>query len=181
MIDLTVNTDGLRPTIETLAATEGQVQQALRRTLAKLGAWARSRATKSMAKELQIAQQNIRRRLRVTKVRGIGGGSAVTVWFGLNPIGIIYMNARQTARGVRARGGRDLPHAFIAKMNSTKRAVFKRRGKARLPIDIQREAIDAPGERMMTDDLAKSPEMEAQFIKIFERELRWQARKPVRW
>lgn len=178
MIDLKIETDGIRPTLAALDATEAQVQRALRSTLSKLARWARSRATKGMAKEVKMNQTTFRRRLRVSKVRSASrGGSKVTVWFGLNPVGIIYLRPRQTSRGVSAMGGRHIRSAFIATMESSKRGVFKRRGKARLKIDLQREDIEDPGEKLMTDGLAKSPEMEAKFVGIFERELRWQMRK----
>lgn len=174
MISLDINTAGIRPAIEALDASDSQIERALRSTLGKLAAWAKGRATKAMARELQMDQRTIRRRLKTTRVRNTSGGASITVWFGLNPVGIIHLGARQTRRGVSARGGRRLDHAFIATMQSGKRGVFRRRGAARLKIDLQRENIEDQGRGYLIDDLAKSPEMEARFVGIFERELKWQ-------
>lgn len=177
MIDLQINSAGIRSTIEALDASERQIERALASTLNRLGAWAKAQATDSMSKGLRMNKTTIRRRLRVTRARASGGKTSITVWMGQNPISVLYLGARQTSTGVKARGGRDYRHAFIATMSSGKRGVFKRRDKKRLKIDLQREDIERETDRLLADDLAKSPLLEARFFGIFERELRWQMQK----
>lgn len=54
---------------------------------------------------------------------------------------------RRRGKGVRAAGGHSWPTAFIAKSRTGHKHVFRRKGKARLPIEIIRIPIEDPTER----------------------------------
>lgn len=182
MLDLNVTAPDLQPLILDLAATEKQVQRALNSTLRKMATWLRARSVKGLSKELQMQQKILRRRLKSARLRMRAGGSEITVWFGLNPVAMIYLKAKQSASGVTAQGGRYVKGAFIAGKGARKGwqlggavQVFKRRGAERLPIDKQESEVQHPAEGYLRKD-ALGAAFDAQFFKTFEHELQWQTR-----
>jgi hypothetical protein len=176
MISVELDAKDLDRVAMELRATPAQVSRALRSTLRKMAAWVRTRSVRGLSKELQIQQKIIRRRLRAIKARPTpNGGAEVKLWFGLNPIALIYLGARQNSKGVRA-GKRFVAGAFKARGKGGKEQVFKRRGKERLPIDKQHADIQQPAERYLDDGLLNSAAFEQQFFKTFDHELKWQTR-----
>lgn len=176
MIDFEVDSSRITQMALDIAATEKQATKALRSTLNKMAAWLRVRSVKGMSKTLEIQQKIIRRRLKAIKFKQTNDGGVAKVWYGLNPVGLIWLGAKQTGAGVQASGGRFVPGAFIAKGKGGKQQVFKRRGSARLPLDKQQAAIKNPTEKYLESGLLNGAEFEAQFWKVFEHELQWQTR-----
>jgi len=104
---------------------------------------ARSEMVKRSAKALGARQKTVRRRTwisRATARRLIGRARAGRIGFPL-----AEFSPRQTNKGVvvRLRGERALhEHAFIATMPYGHRGVFRRRGRARLPIqELRTESL----------------------------------------
>lgn len=176
MLNLVVDAPDLRNVITDLAGTEAQVQKALNSTLGKMAAWLRTISAKGLSKELAIQQKVIRRRLKLFRLHRNADGSEIKVWYGLDPVALIYMQAKQNKQGVRAYGGRFVKSAFIADGRNSNRQVFKRRGKERLPLDKQRAEIADKASVYIEDTLLGTAEFEAQFYKIFEHELQWRTR-----
>lgn len=172
MIDIDVRADGLQQIALDLAATEQQATKALRSTLNKMAAWLRAKSVKGLSQELAIGQKVMRRRLKSFRLTSRPGGGQVTIWYGLDPIALIYLNAKQTKKGVSAMGGRFVQSGFIAPVKGG-RQVFKRRGKDRLPIDKQRAEVKDKADIYIEDRLIGTEEFEARFFTIFERELKW--------
>jgi hypothetical protein len=172
MISVNIDASDLQRAVVELAATKGEAERALRSTLRKMAAWVRTRSIKGLSDKLKIQQKSIRRRLRSIKAKNTPTGAQVSIWYGLNPIALIHLQARQNARGVRASGGRFAASAFIRKGQ-----VFKRTGKDRLPIEKQTADIQADAEQYLSDGLLNAAAFEAQFFKTFTHELRWQTRK----
>jgi len=127
-----------------IAALEtGKLKGALKRALRKAGATAlrdmRSEASKRIRARKRIKVSYIRRAL--TLARPSGGDISDMSW-ALNvsgePVPLTAYPFRQTKKGVSVevnRGKRTLVKgAFVATMASGHKGVFKRRGKARLPI-----------------------------------------------
>jgi len=173
MIDLEVSSEGLQQIQLDLAATEAQALKALNSTLTKMAAWLRSKSVKGLSANLQIQQKVMRRRLRAFRLSRHPNGGQITVWYGLDPIALIYLGARQTKGGVSAMGGRFVQSAFIANGRNGNRQVFKRQGKKRLPIDKQKAEIEDKANTYIEDQLLGTEEFEARFFTIFERELKW--------
>lgn len=172
MISTEIDARDLDRLVVELAATHEQVKRALNSTLRKMAAWVRTRSVRGLSKELGIKQKTIRRRLRSIKARPTAnGGAEVKVWYGLDPIALVHLGAKQSGKGVRASGGRFVQGAFIAKGQ-----VFKRKGKERLPLEKQSADIVDKSERFLDDGLLNSAAFEAQFFKTFEHELKWQTR-----
>lgn len=175
IVDLEFEALGVDQVIRDLQATETQVRQALRSTLRKMASWMRTRSVRGLSEHLQIQQKVIRRRLRTFRMRTSPDGGTITVWYGLNPISLIYLGARQNKAGVTA-GAHQRPGAFIASGKGGNQQVFKRRGSARLPLDKQRLDIQDKANTYLEDNIIGDLDFESQFYKIFEHELQWRTR-----
>lgn len=174
-VNLDIEAQGIEQAITDLNATEGQVLQALRSTLTKMASWMRTRSVRGLSSHLQVQQKIIRRRLRTFRLKRSTDGASVTVWYGLDPISLIYLGARQTKQGVTA-GKHTRPGAFIANGRNNNRQVFKRRGKDRLPLDKQRLDVNDKASTYLEDNVIGDVEFESQFYKFFEHELKWRTR-----
>lgn len=170
VIELDVEAIGIDQTINDLGATEAQVKAALKSTLTKMASWLRTRSVRGLSKALEVQQKVLRRRLKTFRAVLSTDGGSITVWYGLNPISLISLGARQTRRGVTA-GRHKRPGAFIAKGQ-----VFKRKGKSRLPLVKQELDIKDKSETYIEDNVLGDIEFERQFFTVFERELRWRTR-----
>lgn len=173
MIDLQIDAGDLDRIAGELAATEVHAAKALNSTLVKMAAWLKTKSVKGLSGHLAIQQKVIRRRLKSFRLQRKAGGSQITVWYGLDPIALIYLQARKANGGVKASGGRFVPSGFIADGRNGNRQVFKRRGKARLPIDKQRVDIEDKSTTYIEDQLLGTAEFEDRFFKTFEHELQW--------
>jgi hypothetical protein len=173
LIDLDIDAESLKGVVLDLAATEAQAEKALNSTLVKMASWLRSKSVKGLSQALTIQQKVIRRRLKSFRLQRRAGGSEITVWYGLDPIALINLQAKKSGAGVRAYGGRFVKSAFIAPGANGTKQVFKRRGKARLPIDKQRADIEDKASTYIEDQLVGTAEFEARFFKTFEHELQW--------
>lgn len=169
MINLQISEQGISQIVDELGATPEQCKKALRSALSKMARWLQTRTTKGLSAELQIQQKIIRRRLKKTNIVTTADGYAIKLWYGLNDISLIHLGARETKKGVTA-GKRKVDGAFIAKGQ-----VFKRTGKARLPIEKQVVTIQKQANDYLEGAISQS-DFDAQFFKTFEHELKWQMR-----
>lgn len=154
-------------------ATQKHCDKALRSTLVKAGRWLRAQTLKGLSAQLKVQQKVIKHRLRAAaKVKNTPHGPRVTIWYGLDPVALIYLGAKQNSEGVSASGGRTIAGAFISRARSGSLQVFKRRDKARLPLDKQTAEI-AIGSTHYLEHEINSRLFEAFFYKTFEHELTW--------
>lgn len=121
----------------------GKLKSATLRALRKAGATAqrdmRSEASKRIRQRKRISSKYITRALSLS--RPTGSDINTLEWALLvsgGPVPLVAYPARQTRKGVSVevnRGKRTLvAHAFLATMKSGHEGVFRREGKARLPI-----------------------------------------------
>lgn len=176
-MDLHINADGIDRIILDLQATPKQIDKAFASTSLKLAKWLQTKSIRGLAKELVLPQSEVRRRLRTFRVKRGLGGKGATVWYGLDPIGLIHLGAKKQGKGVAAMGGRYVEGAFIAKGRNGGLQVFKRRGKERLKIDKQSADIHDAAQTYIEDRLLGSGEFDAQFFKVFDHELQWRQSK----
>lgn len=169
MIEMQISMLGLQDVINTLDPTDKHVEKALNRTLGRMAKWLQTRTVKGLSSELAIAQKIVRRRMRKTSIERTSAGFAIKLWYGLNDIALIHLNARKTRRGVTA-GAHKRDGAFIAKGQ-----VYKRQGKARLPIEVQMLEIKAKADAYL-ESMTHGTAFEDQFLKTLEHELKWQMR-----
>lgn len=172
MIRLEVSAPRLEVMVARMGADKGTVRQVMRSALGKMSSWARTRSAKGLSPELALQQKVIRRRLRTRKPKATNDGARAGVWYGLAPVSLIHLGARQTKAGVRAQRGRFVRSGFITRGRRGGEQVFKRRGRARLPIERQREQIALPAKKFVRG-MVKEREFEARFLKIFKHELTW--------
>lgn len=173
MIDIQIDAKQLERVVVDLAATETEVRRALGSTLRRMAAWVRTRSARGLSGELAIQQKIVRRRIKSTRLQRQSDGASIKVWYGLNPVSLIYLQARQSGGGVKAAGGRFVDAGFISNGKRGGRQVFKRRGKARLPIEKQRAEVEPKAGSFLESKVVNSAEFEAQFFKTFEHELKW--------
>lgn len=174
MLDLRVAAPDTGRLISELAATDAQARRALSATVRKMAGWVRARSTKGLSKELQLQQKIIRRRLKTARVRKTANGIEVVLWYGLDPVALIYLQAKQRSTGVSA-AGRFVKGAFIAGTPAGGKQVFKRAGAARLPLEKQQADVHHQAEDYL-EHQAFGAQFEAQFYKTFEHEMKWQTR-----
>jgi len=128
-----------------IAALEtGPLKSALKRALRKAGATAlrdmRSEASKRIRQRKRIKVKYISRALTLARPKG---GDIASLEWALNvsgdPVPLVAYPHRQTRQGVSVevnRGKRTLVKgAFVATMANGHEGIFRRRGKARLPIE----------------------------------------------
>ncbi|RZG78353.1 hypothetical protein EXE10_18205 [Acinetobacter sp. WCHAc060033] len=169
MISLDIRAQGIDAIVAELEPTEKQFNAVLSRTLNKMAKWVQTRTAKGLSAELQVMQKIVRRRMRKTTIKKTNTGWSLNLWYGLNDISLIHLNARETKRGVTA-GKYKLDGAFIAKGQ-----VFKRVGKGRLPLEKQVIEIKEKAETYLSGQ-AFSYGYQEQFFKVLEHELKWQMR-----
>ena len=161
----------LRDWQQALTATEKQLQVAAIRALNKTARWTRTQVASKTAKELSIKVSAVREGLVMVRAKQSNPQSVV----GLSKnSGVIKAkelgSVSQNASGVRA-GRRQFDRAFLATMPNGHQGVFRRRGKARLPIQEVQIVITGKMQQAM-EDLSNGPALK-QFEVIFERELRY--------
>lgn len=169
MISLDIGAQGIEAIIAELEPTEKQANAALSRTLNRMAKWVQTRTTKGLSAELQVTQKIMRRRMRKTSIQKTSTGWTIKLWYGLNEISLIHLNARKTKKGVTV-GKHKRDKAFIAKGQ-----VFKRSRKGRLPIEKQTLEIKEKADSYI-EDRAFSSGYQEQFFKTLEHELKWQMR-----
>lgn len=162
-----------------LDATDKIVTKALRSTVGRMSSWLKTRAARVVSKELKLKVSGIRKRMKNIKFKPSSDGGAGGVWIGLNPIDLKYLSAVQDSRGVTVRKqGISIKGAFMGprpgvKSEKYRGVVFKRKGRQRLPIEKQEWEIKKRAEDALDDNVFAG--FEAQFYKVFERELKWRS------
>lgn len=155
-----------------LYATERQLQIAVVRALNKTARWLRTQMASDTAKQLNINVSTVKRGLVLLRARPNQPMAAVALKRSGAVIKASTLGTPQlTSRGVRT-GRKHWDGAFIAnKPNSGRQAIFRRRGKARLPIQELHIVVTGAMSEVM-EHLAQGPAMQ-KFEKLFEHELRY--------
>ena len=117
-----------------LGMLEADMQAAIKTATRKTFKWAEREAAKQIAAEAQIPYRVARVRTR-SKYRLTGSGQ---VWFGLNPVSAKYLGAKERKGGFTNK-----------KLNQH---FFRRRGRARLPIDRIEKPIEQDAEGVVQGD-----------------------------
>lgn len=136
------------------------------RALRKTANWLRTHSSREIARELGIAQSPIRHRYNVYSQ---ATAFELKLWVGLEPLSVHSLGTpKQTATGVSV-GHREYADAFIAPMKSSKKLVFRRKGRERLPVEIVKEDWEHEG----TTSLERWEKRAMnRFVELFEQESR---------
>lgn len=168
-----ISTTEIERVASSLGATPQIAEKAMNSTLAKMATWLKTRSIKGLSKTLIMQPKIIRRRLKTLRLHKGANGSFARIWYGLDPVSLINLQARQTKQGVRAYGGRFVKSAFITKGRNGNKQVFKRVGAARLPIKKQTDPILQKADHYLDTDAINSADFMQQFFKVLEHELTW--------
>lgn len=145
-----------------LGVLQKDMKAALKTAVRQAGQWANREGARRLAKEANVPLKTLRQGLRLKfQYQSVKGFSTARLWYGLNDISLKYLGARQSGKGVRARG-KTIPGAFIAP--TIKSHVFKRAGKERLPIVRQEHKIADKGMEFLKKFEA---EVAAKFVEFF--------------
>ena len=176
---LSVSVEGLDETIDSFDALDAQIDRASNRAKNKVAKWAARQVARAIAADDQVPLRSLyknqgrthRHKKRVQFLladRGRSGYAAV--WVGYNPIKAAYIGKlRQQRRGARA-GKHFYEGGFLATMRSGHQSVFKRHGKARLPIDEQYAPL-ASAERNVNEVARRIP---LRLSDVLEQELNYE-------
>lgn len=105
--------------------------KAAARAMRRVMQMTRTRVVKRSAERTDLTQARVR---ALTTAHFNAGGNTADVVMRSNWISLYKLGATQTAKGVRVRMRGSYRSAFIAHMGSGHAGVFRRQGKARLPI-----------------------------------------------
>ena len=176
MFAVTIDTDSYSWQ-KILHATERQLQTAAIRALNKTARWLRTHVASDTANKLNIPVGLVKAGLISMRARQ----SQPTAGVALKKSGAVIKASKlgspqPTQRGVRT-GRKHWDKAFIGTQHhSGRQAVFRRRGKARLPIRELSIVVTGAMSEVM-EHLAEGAAMR-QFNKIFEHELRYLMQTP---
>ncbi|MER8786868.1 phage tail protein [Mesorhizobium sp. M0983] len=105
--------------------------KAAARAMRRVSDMVKTRIVRRNAERVDIPQSRVR---ALTTAHFNAGGNSYDTIVRSNWISLYKLGATQTAKGVRVRMRGSYKSAFIAEMGSGHAGVFKRQGKARLPI-----------------------------------------------
>lgn len=187
MIEIAITEQGIEGIEAFLASTPKQVDAALASTCSKMARWLTTQSVRGLAKHLKLPQKEVKRRLRSFRLTRTSGSKGVRVWYGLDPMGAIHLNAvddRGPGGGVVAYGDRFFQHAFIARGRAgnggaaeSNKQVFIRVGRTRLPIKKVTVALGDEAQTYIEDHILGGIDFSARFYKTFEHELTWRQRR----
>lgn len=174
MIGFDIDAGDIQKIAREFDASEKDLRRAAARALSRTSRTLRTRARKDLREGLNLrAAAILKARLRLAKYRAQGRGlGAARLWVGTNdlPSAAFKGKPRETASGAQL-GGRSFDGAFVGRGEfSGKRIVFKRRGRARLPI----RAVTVPVQDEMNAILEAQvmDDMSDLFFKNFRAEVR---------
>lgn len=164
MLHFDVDYKQLLNVAEELQASQKQFKAALSRACNRTAATLRKMSGRGLKDELQLRTLAVlRKRLKSIKLKGSQQG--LSLWYGLNdlPVSSFKGRAKKTADGAEFKGEK-FDGGFIGRSTvKGKRTVFKRAGKARLPIVEQLMPIKDKADIFIEDEI---------FVKV--EEIFWQ-------
>ena len=182
MINIKLDGHELDFVVSELEASEKQVRKAFRSTISKMSKWLRTRAARSMSKELDLKNAAVRKRLKSMKVKFTPDGAFGGIWIGQNAIDLPYIGGGQQFKGgVRTTRGQYIKGAFMGPKPGQQAIklrgnAFKREGKKRLPIEKVGHDVKDQIDKALESSIMEWSTFESQFMKTFEHELKWQTR-----
>ena len=145
-----------------LGVLEKDMKAALRLATRQTGQWANREGARGLAKATNTPLKTLKQGMRTKfEYKSKKGFATARLWYGLNSISLKYLGAKQSKKGVRARG-QTIPGAFVSE--DLGGYVFKRSSDARLPIKEQSQPIAEKGISYLSDFEKKVSE---KFVELF--------------
>lgn len=147
---------------ELLGVLQKDMKAALRTAVRQAGQWANREGARGLAKAVNVPLSTMRKGLRLKfQYQSVKGFSTARLWYGLNPISLKYLGARQQKKGVRSRGT-TYKGAFISATLGGH--AFRRKGPDRLPLEEIDFTIVEKGNAFLAEFEGK---VAAKFVEFF--------------
>ena len=179
-VSIEVDLHQVKMVIDELKSTKEEVGASLSKALRRTASALRVMSSKRLIPERQLRRaMDLRKRLKTMKVRAKGKDAeqVIGLWFGLSRMPVSAFKGRpvQTGKGVSFRG-REYEGRFLATMpGKTHAGMFRRKGRARLPIVGQNVEIKDMVDPIIEDEIfPKATEIS---IRNFLHDLKWRARQ----
>ena len=138
VLDVVVSADWERVSKD-LGLVKQQLSAVVRTATRQAGQWANREGARGLAKATNVPLKVLREGVRVKfEIKSRAGKSTARLWYGINPIALKYLGAKQQKKGVTARGNTIKGAFFVGKLGAN---VFVRIGSERLPIVKQNQKI----------------------------------------
>lgn len=152
-----------------IQATPEQLTKAGQRAIKKTMRWVKTRIARELSQVLGVSQKALKPRFSLKTV-GKGVDAATILFLGTDNLGAEKSgNARTTKHGVTV-GKRKYESAFYTPVSSGNKYIFKRKTKARLPIEKQVIEVGDPAAEVFKRFETRIP---AEFSKILAQELNY--------
>lgn len=176
MIGVEINAEQLRRRALQMGATDDIVRKAMRSAAAKMQRYTRTRSGRELSDALKIKRSVVRKRIRLRARKYDGHHVEAPIWYGVNAVRLIDLNAKKARGGVRAMAGRFVQGAFIARGRDGGYHVFRRKTRARTP--LERVSVDvADGATEYLQGMVNAAEYGQKFIDLFVHEIEWRMQK----
>lgn len=170
MLTFDVDLSSLQAVAAEVGASEREYRASLGRACARTAATLRKMSAKGLKDELQLRTLGVlRNRLKSIRLRSKGEG--VALWYGLNDLSVSAFKGRprDTKTGAR-KNNVEFEGGFVGKTKMGKATIFKRAGKARLPIREQTMGIKDKADVFIEDEIFT--EVERIFWHHFEQDIK---------
>lgn len=145
-----------------LGVLQKDMKAALKTAVRQTGQWANREGARGLAKACNVPLGTLRKGLRLKfQYQSVKGFSTARLWYGLNSVSLKYLGAKETNKGVRARG-QTYKSAFISKALGDN--AFRRVGKDRTPIERIDQTIVEKGTAFLEEFEKK---VGAKFVELF--------------
>lgn len=173
--DIHVNKKDLNHLTDVYGLLDDQAEAAAYRAIRKTANWMKVIASREISKEMKLAQKVVRQRLKVFMQDR--QALQAKIWLGLYSIRASQLaNTMSQTRTGTTVGRHRFPGAFVATMKTGHRDVYKRRGQARLPIDIQQLDISDKARKVLLD---VSRRTDRRLMEVLHQELNYELQKVV--
>ncbi len=153
--------------ISDIRGKEAQIKLVVAKALNKTAIWLKGQAAKEISEEKKIKLTVMRKRLRIFKAKA--GRLEVLIRANLYDIRVSTIGKIQKTRRGSKVGKHEFIGGFAAVMPKGNSGIFKREGRAALPIKEVKLPLEPEGSRIIKDLV--NYEVEKVFTKFFEREL----------
>lgn len=170
MLIFDIDLNGLQAVAAEIGASEKQYKASLSRACSRTAATLRKMSATGLKNELQLRTLGVlRKRLKTIRIRGRADG--VGLWYGLNdmPVSALKGRPRNTKTGAK-KNNVEFEGGFVGKTKAGKATIFKRAGKARLPIREQTMGIKDRADVFIEDEIFT--EVERIFWHHYEQDIR---------
>lgn len=170
-LDVRINPGELERVLGMFQLSKEGARRAAKRAVAKTAKWCETNASRSLSKELRVAQKTIRSRLRLYRRADL----EQKVWMGLNALA-----ARRFGVPRRSGTGTQVGRHFFEGAFPIKKfggGMYRRTGRGRFPLELAKLEIDESGARALQN---AARDAESRMLELMRQELNYELSKARR-